>query len=90
VVPECALAGGSRSDEAWGFQYKSNIVWHKMRKDGGADGRGVGFYFRNVTEVILFGVKGKNYGRLVEESRRVREQPALPDIEPIRRASSAM
>ncbi len=44
----------------WGFQYKSNIVWHKIRKDGGSDGRGVGFYFRNVTELILFGVKGKN------------------------------
>jgi len=46
--------------EAWGFRYKSNIVWHKIRKDGGSDGRGVGFYFRNVTELILFGVKGKN------------------------------
>jgi N6-adenosine-specific RNA methylase IME4 len=46
--------------KAWGFQYKSNIVWHKVRKDGGSDGRGVGFYFRNVTELLLFGVKGKN------------------------------
>ena len=45
---------------AWGFQYKSNIVWHKIRKDGGFDGRGVGFYFRNVTELNLFGVRGKN------------------------------
>jgi N6-adenosine-specific RNA methylase IME4 len=44
---------------AWGFDYKSNIVWHKIRKDGGSDGRGVGFYFRNVTELILFGVRGK-------------------------------
>jgi N6-adenosine-specific RNA methylase IME4 len=46
--------------KAWGFDYKSNLVWHKVRKDGGSDGRGVGFYFRNVTEMILFGVKGKN------------------------------
>ena len=46
--------------KAWGFNYKSNIVWHKVRKDGGSDGRGVGFYFRNVTELILFGVRGKN------------------------------
>ena len=45
---------------AWGFQYKSNLLWHKVRKDGGSDGRGVGFYFRNVTELILFGVRGKN------------------------------
>jgi len=43
---------------AWGFTYKTNIVWYKIRKDGGPDGRGVGFYFRNVTELLLFGVKG--------------------------------
>lgn len=42
----------------WGFTYKTNIVWFKVRKDGGPDGRGVGFYFRNVTELLLFGVKG--------------------------------
>jgi N6-adenosine-specific RNA methylase IME4 len=45
--------------KAWGFTYKTNIVWYKVRKDGGPDGRGVGFYFRNVTEILLFGVKGK-------------------------------
>ncbi|MCI0464339.1 MAG: MT-A70 family methyltransferase [Gemmataceae bacterium] len=45
--------------KAWGFEYKTNIVWYKVRKDGGSDGRGVGFYFRNVTELLLFGVKGK-------------------------------
>jgi N6-adenosine-specific RNA methylase IME4 len=44
--------------QAWGFTYKTNIVWLKIRKDGGPDGRGVGFYFRNVTELLLFGVKG--------------------------------
>ena len=45
--------------EAWGFKYKTNIVWYKVRKDGGPDGRGVGFYFRNVTELLLFGIKGR-------------------------------
>ena len=45
--------------EAWGFQYKTNMIWHKIRKDGGPDGRGVGFYFRNTTEMVLFGVRGK-------------------------------
>jgi N6-adenosine-specific RNA methylase IME4 len=45
---------------AWGFSYKSNIVWYKVRKDGGPDRRGVGFYFRNVTELVLFGIRGKN------------------------------
>lgn len=43
---------------AWGFDYKTNIVWYKVRKDGGPDGRGVGFYFRNVTELLLFGIRG--------------------------------
>lgn len=59
-VPNALLPDGLRVMEAWGFQYKSNLVWHKIRKDGGSDGRGVGFYFRNVTELILFGTRGKN------------------------------
>ncbi len=57
-VPNALLADGLRVMEAWGFKYKSNLVWHKVRKDGGSDGRGVGFYFRNVTELVLFGVRG--------------------------------
>ena len=59
-VPNALLPEGLRVLAAWGFQYKSNLVWHKVRKDGGPDGRGVGFYFRNTTELILFGVKGKS------------------------------
>jgi len=59
-VPNALLREGLDVMEAWGFTYKGNIVWHKIRKDGGSDGRGVGFYFRNVTELILFGVRGKN------------------------------
>lgn len=59
-VPNALLPEGLRVMEAWGFQYKSNLIWHKIRKDGGPDGRGVGFYFRNVTELVLFGVRGKN------------------------------
>ena len=59
-VPNALLPEGLAVMQAWGFHYKSNIVWHKVRKDGGSDGRGVGFYFRNVTELILFGVRGKN------------------------------
>jgi N6-adenosine-specific RNA methylase IME4 len=59
-VPNALLPEGLRVLAAWGFEYKSNIVWHKIRKDGGSDGRGVGFYFRNVTEVLLFGTRGRN------------------------------
>lgn len=59
-VPNALLPEGLEVMKRWGFTYKSNLIWHKVRKDGGSDGRGVGFYFRNVTEVILFGVRGKN------------------------------
>lgn len=57
-VPNALLADGLMVLENWGFTYKANIVWHKIRKDGGSDGRGVGFYFRNVTELVLFASKG--------------------------------
>ena len=68
-VPNALLPDGIKVLEAWGFAYKSNIVWHKIRKDGGSDGRGVGFYFRNVTELVLFGVRGKN-ARTLQPGRR--------------------
>ena len=59
-VPNALLPEGLKVLQAWGFEYKTNLVWHKVRKDGGPDGRGVGFYFRNTTELVLFGVRGKN------------------------------
>jgi N6-adenosine-specific RNA methylase IME4 len=85
-VPNALLAEGLAVMAAWGFTYKTNIVWHKVRKDGGSDGRGIGFYFRNVTELVLFGVKGKN-GRTLSPSRtqvnllatRKREHSRKPD-----------
>ena len=57
-VPNALLPDGLSVMDAWGFRYVSNVVWAKRRKDGGPDGRGVGFYFRNVTELLLFGVRG--------------------------------
>ncbi len=56
--PNALLREGLQVMESWGFTYKTNIVWYKIRKDGGPDGRGVGFYFRNVTELLLFGIRG--------------------------------
>ena len=58
-VPNALLPWGLEVLKAWGFEYKTNLIWLKVRKDGGPDGRGVGFYFRNVTEMVLFGVRGK-------------------------------
>lgn len=57
-TPNALIAEALEIMRAWGFTYKTNIVWYKVRKDGGPDGRGVGFYFRNVTELVLFGVRG--------------------------------
>ncbi|HWE16925.1 MAG TPA: MT-A70 family methyltransferase, partial [Hyphomicrobiaceae bacterium] len=85
-VPNALLPEGLTVLQAWGFQYKSNIVWHKVRKDGGPDGRGVGFYFRNVTELVLFGVRGKHARTLAPGRRQVnyiasrkREHSRKPD-----------
>lgn len=85
-VPNALLPEGLAVMRAWGFDYKSNIVWHKVRKDGGSDGRGVGFYFRNVTELCLFGVRGKNARTLAPGRRQVnllgtrkREHSRKPD-----------
>jgi N6-adenosine-specific RNA methylase IME4 len=69
--PNALLPEGLAVMKAWGFTYKSNIIWHKVRKDGGSDGRGVGFYFRNVTELMLFGVRGKNARTLAPGRRQV-------------------
>jgi N6-adenosine-specific RNA methylase IME4 len=84
--PNALLPDGLAVMKAWGFTYKSNIVWHKVRKDGGSDGRGVGFYFRNVTELMLFGVRGKNARTLAPGRRQVnllatrkREHSRKPD-----------
>lgn len=85
-VPNALLPEGLAVMAAWGFKYKSNVVWHKLRKDGGSDGRGVGFYFRNVTELLLFGVRGKN-ARTLQPGRtqvnyigtRKREHSRKPD-----------
>ena len=41
-VPNALLPEGLQVLQAWGFQYKTNLVWQKIRKDGGPDGRGVG------------------------------------------------
>jgi len=95
-IPNALLAEGLAVMGAWGFTYKSNIVWHKIRKDGGSDGRGVGFYFRNVTELVLFGVRGKNARTRAAGRRQVnllstrkREHSRKPDeIYPIIEACS--
>lgn len=85
-VPNALISEGLEVMRRWGFKYKSNIVWYKVRKDGGPDRRGVGFYFRNVTELCLFGIRGKN-NRTLQAGRtqpnvivsRKREHSRKPD-----------
>src|SRR5262249_18461777 len=37
-VPNALLPEGLEVLRAWGFTYKTNLVWHKVRHDGGPDG----------------------------------------------------
>lgn len=85
-VPNALLPDGLSVMRAWGFEYKGNIIWEKVRKDGEPDGRGVGFYFRNVTEMLLFGVRGGNFRTLAPARSQVnlirtqkREHSRKPD-----------
>ena len=85
-VPNALLKEGLYVMESWGFKYKTNIIWHKIRKDGEPDGRGVGFYFRNVTELVLFGTHGSNCRTLPPGRKQVnflksrkREHSRKPD-----------
>ena len=85
-VPNALLPAGLEVLKAWGFEYKTNIIWEKVRKDGFPDGRGVGFYFRNVTEMLLFGIKGDNNRTLAPARTQVnlvrsmkREHSRKPD-----------
>ncbi len=95
-VPNALLPDGLEVMRAWGFEYKGNIVWEKIRKDGQPDGRGVGFYFRNVTELLLFGIRGDNNRTLAPARSQVnlirtqkREHSRKPDeIIPIIEACS--
>ena len=96
-VPNALLPEGIEVLRAWGFEYKTNLIWEKVRQDGGPDGRGVGFYFRNVTEVLLFGITGTN-NRTLQPARsqvnllrtRKREHSRKPDefVDLIERCSS--
>jgi N6-adenosine-specific RNA methylase IME4 len=84
-IPNALISEGLQVMKRWGFTYKTNLVWYKIRKDGGPDGRGVGFYFRNVTELVLFGVRGNmrtlNAGRRQTNilTTRKREHSRKPD-----------
>ncbi|MQX37791.1 S-adenosylmethionine-binding protein [Roseospira navarrensis] len=86
-VPNALLPEGLAVLAAWGFTYKTNLIWHKIRKDKGSDGRGVGFYFRNVTEMLLFGVRGP-HARTLDPGRRQVNLLAAPKQEHSRKPAA--
>ena len=47
-VPNALVLDGLEVMKRWGFKYKTNLVWFKVRKDAGPDRRGVGFYVPKV------------------------------------------
>lgn len=49
------LLDGIRVLESWGFEYRTHIIWHKVRT---GDARGTGYWFLGEHEIILIGVKG--------------------------------
>ena len=57
------LPDGLKVMEAWGFRYVTTITWMKDRK-------GLGQYFRGITEHCLFGVKGHLPYKLDENGKR--------------------
>lgn len=51
-VPNAMISEGYEVMKAWGFKYKTMVVWIKKQM-------GMGNYYRNCTEPVLFGVKGR-------------------------------
>lgn len=63
---------------AWGFKYKTAIVWHKVGR------RGLGHWYRGEVELLLLGVRGPLRAFRMQESNHV-EAPVLrhsekPDV----------
>ena len=55
TVGHLVNAGGMMA--AWGFAYKSHVVWRKTYKNG-QPRRGTGYWFINTHELLLLGVRG--------------------------------
>lgn len=43
---------------AWGIEYKTCLTWVKTTKSGRPIQNGMGWFFRGITEHVLFGVRG--------------------------------
>lgn len=83
-VPNALLLEGLKVMDAWGFTYKTNLVWHKVRKDGGPDGRGVGFYLS--FSLVASGAIGRTGATRPPTTSRV-GRPMRTTHNPQRRAS---
>ena len=57
--PNSFLEGGIDVVKEWGFSYKLPITWCKVVKGTTRARIGLGNYFRNSTEQLLLGIRGK-------------------------------
>jgi len=62
-VTNTFLIDGLKVMDAWGYTYKTNLVWVKDRF-------GLGQYFRGQHELLLFGTKGKVPYKIVNDKRQ--------------------
>ena len=66
-VPNALLPHGLQVLSAWGFHYKTNLIWHKIRKDGGSDGRGLAFISGMLLKFSFSVSKEKKLGHFLRE-----------------------
>ncbi len=81
-VPTAIAPWGFQVLAAWGFAYKSIYFWEKITKAGEPDRSGMGFYFRNVVEPCLFGVRAKEPTLLRNEPNLLRARKTIHSRKP--------
>lgn len=59
-VPNSLLPQGMKLLQSWGFKYTSNIVWQTEYTANFDAAGGTGEAFADVTQILLFGIRGKN------------------------------
>ena len=69
-VPNALLPDGIEVMRAWGFDYKTNLIWEKIRHDGQPDGRGVGSIFAMSPKSCSLAFGALQTGPFLQHARR--------------------
>ena len=85
TVPTLKQAGEVMA--AWGFTYKSHIVWLKKDRAGEKDRAGTGYWSRNVHEILLVGTRGESPHQHRGRSRTASSPRPSASTRPSRRHS---